>query len=475
MGEALEIAWAEAPFLRRATAVALFQADERGCLVSVDQEWDRAVGVGLGRPWTEAVAVGQRADVETSWAHAIDARAAFHVTVSCDLPGGVRAATIHAEPASSSDATSSRASAVRYLGALQVHDVVDGSQVLEAVADAILVARADGRIELANGPADRMFGYAPGDLVGRSVDELLPGSMQGAHRVHREAYAVAPRVRPMGDRVLVARRKDGTLVPVEIRLSPLFTGGELLVSAVVRDVGDRALRDNEALLRGRMTGVEVFSSTLLHEINNPLATIVANLELAASELRTSGEDGGALTEFLGDATMAAVQIRDLVRELHSLANPSYGDRSAVDVHAIIDKAIRLAGPLVSTTLRIERRYDARARALCNSVLLGQVFLNLLANAAEAMSERAPLDRRIEIETRDADECVVCDVSDTGPGVPPALSDRIFDPHFSTKGRDRQSGIGLAVSRHIVEGFGGHLSLVDTEGVGATFRVELPAA
>jgi PAS domain S-box-containing protein len=460
--------------LDNAWAEALLQTDERGHLLSIDQEWSRTIGVTLGRPWMEAIAQEQRPDVEAGWARAVAARAVFHVTVSCVLPEGVRAATIHAEPATTSVDEPAPGGERRYLGALEVHDAagLDGAKVLEAVADAILVVRADGRIELANGPADRMFGCGPGELVGCSVDDLLPGSMRAAHRGHREAFAAAPRVRPMGDRVLVARRKDGTLLPVEIRLSPLLSTGELLVSAVVRDVGDRALRENEALLRGRMTGVEVFSSTLLHEINNPLTTIVANLDIAAAELRAGTADWTSIGELVGDATMAALQIRDLVRDLHSLANPEYGERAPLDVHAVIDKAVRLAGPLVSTTLRIERRYEARSLAVANSVLLGQVFLNLLANASEAMSEQPTERRRIELRTYDAGAHVVCEIVDGGPGVPPALADRIFDPHFSTKGRDRQSGIGLAVSRHIVEGFGGHLNLVDTEGPGATFRVEL---
>ncbi|MCC6874669.1 MAG: PAS domain S-box protein, partial [Sandaracinaceae bacterium] len=405
--------------------MALFQADEAARLLSVDEAWARRIGVGLGDKWTLAVCPEQRSEIEALWVRACAMRTSFEVKLACVTLHGVRTMRVRAEPA-----TQEASSPVTYLGAVTLDEErhLDHEAILESVADGILVARAGGEIVVANDPAHAIFGYPPGEMIGLSVDALVPDAMRAEHRRLREHFGEHPRIRPMGERTLPGVRKDGSIVPVEIRIAPLRTPDGVCVSAVVRDVTRRAESEGDALLGERMRGIGGLIAMVRHEVNNPLTTILANLHLALDELHESHAMTASVEGALLDARLAAEQIELTVRELGTLAMSELGALTAVDPAQVLEQAIRLAGPAVSVSVPIERRLETSASVWASPVLLGQVFVNLLLNASEAMAGLGPGQRRIGVRIEEHVERVTIEISDVGPGVPVELLSRIFEPY-----------------------------------------------
>jgi signal transduction histidine kinase len=264
------------------------------------------------------------------------------------------------------------------------------------------------------------------------------------------------------------------------------------------DPAELAVADRLAALGSLVAGVA-------HEINNPITYVIGNLgELerlcramrealtgyrraleayAGDAARTRVDDlehkideaGGldVLDELLGDALDGAHRIREVVRDLLRLAHPSERSTAPVDVHDILDSTLRLIGRQLGRSARLEKDYNATRRIEGDRAKLAQVCLNLISNAIDACQPPDPERHCVSVRTRDADEGIEIEVADTGHGVPEYLRDRIFEPFYTTKPLGAGTGLGLFISRRIVEEHGGRLELAPPNGEGACFRVLLP--
>jgi signal transduction histidine kinase len=297
-----------------------------------------------------------------------------------------------------------------------------------------------------------------------------------------EAYAVVSDV-TFGDRVRA----------YETRMEPLFDaeGRVVEVIGVATDVTERreaqaALRRSEASLveAGRLASLGTLAAGVAHEINNPLAYVLLNLELMIREASQGRSPEGPAAE--GDAdllprmreALAGVErVRAIVQDLKSFSRPASSDRRGpVDVRRVLDTTIEIAANEIRHRARLVRLYDEVPPVAGDASRLGQVFLNLLINAAQAIPEGDAWRNEVKVSTRVDDAGrVLCEIADTGAGISPEHLERVFEPFFTTKPAGVGTGIGLSICRAIVTALGGEISVESTAGRGTLFRVVLPAA
>jgi signal transduction histidine kinase len=343
--------------------------------------------------------------------------------------------------------------------------------ILMALGAAALEFDAEGRCVAAEGPP--LPGHEDGSL-GKSCAELLGPSVGAAL-----ARAAA------NERVTLEWRTagpDGGRA-FEVALGP---GGESVALAVVREVTEQRRRDARLVLSGRMASISTLAGGAAHGINNPLATIVANLEFTGRELarlRREGEASAAdlvwldeLDEAVADARTAADRIRSMVRDLQRFSSSGESGGACVDVNRAMDATLAVAWPDIRHRARLVKDLGAVPLVAVDEAHVRQLFLNLVINAAQAIPEGNAEGNLIAVRTgTDSSGRAVVEVRDTGSGISAEILPHIFDPFFTTKPLGAGTGVGLAVCRHIVAAAGGEISVESEVGRGSRFHLTLPAA
>lgn len=229
----------------------------------------------------------------------------------------------------------------------------------------------------------------------------------------------------------------------------------------------------------RMASVGTLAAGVAHEINNPLAFVIANLEVLGEEVPLLGIEpvrAMELATIIKEARSGAERIRIIVRELRTFSSASDDTLGPVDPNRVAERALAMAGNEIRHRARLVKRLSPVPPVLASEARLGQVILHLLVNAAHAMPEGAAHDNEIRIVTgRDDAGRVVIEVGDTGAGIPPEVLPRIFDPFFTTRPAGTAMGMGLAVCHGIVTGLKGEITALSNPGGGSRFVVVLPPA
>lgn len=290
------------------------------------------------------------------------------------------------------------------------------------------------------------------------------------------------------------------LAAAEERSARLLAEARAAMVDELQQTIDQRTRELEASIVGqrhaeRMASVGMLAASVAHEINNPLAIVVGNLELMRLSLANLAErrrdggpaEGGLGDEFLrhlgtsddplNDALEAAERVRQIVRDLRIFARSE--DQAAeqpTDIHKVLEAASRMASHELRHRATLKCDFGSVPLVRGSESRLGQVFLNLIVNAAQAMPVGTAADNEIRLATSvDADGRVVIEVADTGVGIPADKLDRVFDPFFTTKPAGVGTGLGLAICHRIVSELGGTITVHSTVGKGTTFRVILPAS
>lgn len=333
-----------------------------------------------------------------------------------------------------------------------------------------------GRFVDVNDAWSRQYGYPRDEAVGR----------MGPRDVSAEVQATAAAVSRLAQnghmcrQVKWHRAKDGRVFPVEIHAGSYRTGGRHIMVATLRDLSVRLQLEGQLRQSDRLVSVGTVAASVAHEINNPLAFVSNNLDFLhdAMERHLSGEplDLIAVRSALSEARAGTRRVREIVRDLKAFFRGDAAEPSAVDVCGVMDVALRFFANDLRQHASVSRTYLKAPQAWANGSRLGQVFVNLLSNAINALPERATEENRLDIciHTGPSGEVVV-EVRDNGRGIPPELLGRIFDPFFTTRPQGEGTGLGLAICREIVEGFGGRIEVESAPGKGSMFRVILPAA
>jgi len=355
--------------------------------------------------------------------------------------------------------------------------------VVEGSPNGIVLADAQGRIVLVNASVEKLFGYGREELVGQSIELLVPERFRSEDPVHRACFPAAPATLAMGaERELFARRKDGIEFPIEFELSHIQSHEGVLVLTVIVDISARKKAEaevrqyREELTRlGRVEILGEMAASLAHELNQPLTGIMNNASAGrrfiakgrASMLKIDG----LLESVVADARRAG----EIIRGIRGMVRKGEEVRSSVNLNSIIGEVVLFVrSDAVERHCAIVTDLDPKLPMVkANPVLLQQVLLNIIINAFDAMRETPVPERRVIIRT----ECEIggsvrVSVRDFGTGLPTENPERIFEHFFSTK--HDGLGMGLAIVRSIITSHGGDLAAVNAEGGGACVYFSLPA-
>jgi len=327
-----------------------------------------------------------------------------------------------------------------------------------------------------------------GDMLGMTRDEMAARPIMSFLVDADRAPLAAMLERLSGGKPerheLRFRRDDGSEFWASLSTSPIIgDDGELMGALVmVTDITEQRKIQAQLLVADRMVSVGILAAGVAHEINNPLTAVMANLDLAHALIAAPGEldaeARGELVSELGDAREAANRVREIVRDLKmfSRAPQNEDSREAVDLDRVLESCLRMAHNEIRHRARVVRGGEHVPPVLANEARLGQVFLNLLVNAAQAMDEGHAGHNEIRISTHlAADGQVVTEIVDTGVGMSQETLEQLFTPFFTTKPIGVGTGLGLAICHRLVTGMGGSISVESESGRGTTFRVALPAA
>jgi nitrogen-specific signal transduction histidine kinase/CheY-like chemotaxis protein len=248
-----------------------------------------------------------------------------------------------------------------------------------------------------------------------------------------------------------------------------------------QDVTEKKQTEARLVLADRLSAVGTMAAGVGHEINNPLAYVMANLDLIAEEVRTIG--GGSpsgrlrdLLEMVNDARQGAERVRTIVRGLRTFARIEEERRVTLDVKHVLDLSINMTLNEIRHRARLVKDYGSVPPVDADEGRLGQVFINLLVNAAQSIPEGHVDRNEIRLTTRtDASGMAVIEVRDTGHGIRRDALGRIFDPFYTTKAIGEGTGLGLSICHGIVTALGGTIAVESEVGSGTVFRVALPAA
>ncbi|WNG61443.1 GAF domain-containing protein [Archangium gephyra] len=229
---------------------------------------------------------------------------------------------------------------------------------------------------------------------------------------------------------------------------------------------------SQLLFADRLATIGQLAAGVVHEINNPLSFLLNNLALVKRGMGQSRPP--EVTQALADVNEGAERVRLIVQDLKLLSSPDEMERGPVEVGKVVRSAVKLAAHEIRNRAHVVESLDEVPRVRGSEARLCQVFLNLLLNAAHAISPGQPEHNRIQVSAREVSgERVLVEVSDTGCGIPPELLERVFDPFFTTKPVGVGSGLGLSVCRRIIGAHGGELTVESEPGRGTTFQVFLP--
>lgn len=354
-------------------------------------------------------------------------------------------------------------------------------RIIEASPDLILVHR-EGGIVYANPIALERLGRkepaVEGTLLSAIVVSPDPRDRPDAARGSAPPPPVEQRWRCV----------DGSTIPVHVVQCDVAFEGSQATAVIARDVGERHHFAAAMVEKDRMATIGVLAAGLGHEINNPLAYILANLEFIGTEIdvligelpqeaRRRLEPGLAdLSQALADTSQGAHRVRTIIADLRTFAR---NDETCtlVDVRQLLDASARMAAVQIRQRATVVKHYaDDVSPVLASDARLGQVFLNLVVNAAHSLADgREPERNRIELNVHDEGEFVHVEVADTGCGIAADVLPQIFEPFFTTREAGQGTGLGLGICRRIVTQLGGEIRVSSEVGVGTRVLVRLPRA
>ncbi|WP_116236024.1 PAS domain-containing sensor histidine kinase [Parasphingopyxis lamellibrachiae] len=354
--------------------------------------------------------------------------------------------------------------------------------LLSLSPDMIVTIDRHSIIQSAGAAASTMLGYADKELVGKNVNIMIPPPYRDQHDANVRRYVETHEAHIIGiGRKLEALRKDGTLIPIYLRVAEVWDGGEPLFVGMVHDLTkEEQAKDREQEMRtamqhmSRVASMGEMATGLAHEINQPLTAINQYLSAATHQLNEDNPDIGSALNFIEKASRQTERTSDIIRSLRQFVRFTGGEKRHCPLEPLIREAVDLS-LLESERKRITVALDIPAalpEVRVEPVQIQQVLHNLLRNAIEATADiEAPHIRIFAKPHRDT-HVQIC-LEDNGPGIDPALRDDLFDRFVS--GKSEGLGIGLAICRSIVTAHGGTIWVEDASPRGARFCFAIPAA
>lgn len=355
--------------------------------------------------------------------------------------------------------------------------------ILDTVPDATVVIDEQGLITSFSAAAVRQFGYTEAEVLGRNVNMLMPEPYHHEHDGYIERYIKTAEKRVIEiDRVVVGLRKDGSTFPMKLAVGEVRSGSGRFFTGFIRDLTERERSEvrlrgiqNELARLARLNELGEMASTLAHELNQPLAAI-ANYSQGCVRLLENMAEGPAaqMREALEDTARQSLRAAEIIRHLREFVTRGETEKAPQDLRKLIEEAGALA-LLGSKELGVRSVFafsPTTKEVLVDRIQIQQVLINLMRNAIEAMRD----GERRELIVRtlpDGPDQMVVEVEDTGPGISDEIAARLFQPFVTSKASGM--GIGLSISKRIIEAHRGGISARRNENGGTTFRFTLPIA
>src|SRR5262245_6095112 len=352
--------------------------------------------------------------------------------------------------------------------------------ILDTVPDAMVVIDERGIMQSFSTAAQRLFGYSATDVVGKNVKLLMPSPYREAHDGYVERYLRTGERRIIGiGRVVVGERKDGSTFPMELAVGEMRSSDQRFFTGFIRDLTERQKTEprlkelqTELVHISRLTAMGEMASTLAHELNQPLSAI-ANYLKGLRRLMTGASDerSAMMSDAMDKAGEQALRAGQIIRRLRDFVSRGESERRIESLTKLVVEASALARVGIKDQgVRVRFQFDPAADlVLADKVQIQQVLHNLMRNAIEAM-ESSQHRELIVSTSRSQDDMVTISVADSGHGIAEEVRTQLFQPFFTTK---RQGmGVGLSISRTIVEAHGGQIWAEANPDGGTIFRFTL---
>jgi PAS domain S-box-containing protein len=369
------------------------------------------------------------------------------------------------------------------------------STTLRSIGDAVISTDLEARVTFMNTVAETLTGWRTEDAVGRPLDEVLRLAQEETHEAVENPIRRALRdgkVSRLGERIALLG-KDGAERPIDDIAAPIIDEGDVLGAVMVfRDVSEQRRLQRQIELADRLASVGTMAAGVANEVNEPLALILSNLQYISEQLNNhrselhklfSDEAYASLFKRLeetqkavSEAEVGAHRVTKIVSELRAFARPPTNHERPVDLRRVLSWAGEVVAHEIRSKAALAMQVGQVPMVHADESRLGQVFINLLLNAAQAIAPGNAKDNEVRVTGRTApDGRAVIEVRDTGCGIPADLLGRIFDPFFTTKAVGTGTGLGLSICHGIVRSLGGQIHVESQVGKGSLFRVLLPPA
>jgi two-component system sensor kinase FixL len=355
--------------------------------------------------------------------------------------------------------------------------------ILDTVPDAMIVIDKAGLIQSFSSAAERMFGIPTQEAIGLNISGLMPEPDSARHDGYLKRYDTTRERHIIGiGRIVTGRRRDGTTFPMHLSIGEMQSGGEPFFTGFIRDLTDQQQTEaqlqslqSELIHMSRLTAMGEMASALAHELNQPLASISNYMNGSRRLLEASADPNGLkIQNALNKAAEQAVRAGQIIRRLRDFVSRDESEKRVESLAKLVEEAgaLGLSGSReqgVSLRFQLDPQFD---RVMVDRVQIQQVLVNLFRNALEAM-QNAPRQELAVTNSGAPDDMIELVVSDTGSGFSDEATAKLFQTFFTTKSTGM--GVGLSISRSIVEAHGGKLWAETNPSGGATFRFTLPAA
>lgn len=339
--------------------------------------------------------------------------------------------------------------------------------ILDTVVDGIITIDQDGLILTFNPAAERIFGYRPDEVLGRSVSVLMPDPHRGLHPGYIHQYMTTGQAKIIGrGREVVGRKKDGAVFPLYLAINVVNVQGKKMFAGIVRDLTDFKRLQEENLQSQKLAAIGEMAASVAHEIKNPLAGISGAIEI----LRDTHPEDDPRREVMLEILEEVKRLDNTVRDLLSFSRPWNPDAQVCSINEIVERvAASFLEQEGAPAVKFSFGNRLNTQVNVDPWLIEKVLWNVLDNAAHAMD----VSPEICFTYEDAPGFVTLHVEDNGSGVPLELQQDVFRPFFTTK--NRGTGLGLAICKKIMDAHGGAISLFSIPKKGTKVSIRLPSA